>query len=45
MREYNVEPRNTYNMDEKGLAIGITKRTKRVFSKAVWEAKLRTAAI
>jgi hypothetical protein len=45
MREYNVEPRNTYNMDEKGFAIGITKRTKRVFSKAVWEAKLRTAAI
>jgi hypothetical protein len=45
MREYNVEPHNTYNMDEKGFAISITKRTKRVFSKAVWEAKLRTAAI
>jgi hypothetical protein len=45
MREYNVEPHNTYNMDEKGFAIGITKRAKRMFSKAVWEAKLCTAAI
>jgi hypothetical protein len=32
-------------MDEKGFAIGLTKRTKQVFSKAIWEAKLRTAAI
>jgi hypothetical protein len=45
MREYNIEPGNTYNMDEKGFFVGITTRTKRVFSKAVWLAKLRTAAI
>jgi hypothetical protein len=45
MLEYDIEERNTYNMDEKGFAIGLTKRTKRVFSKAIWEAKLRTAAI
>jgi hypothetical protein len=45
MHEYDVEPRNTYNMDEKGFFVGITTRTKRVFSKAIWQAKLRTAAI
>jgi hypothetical protein len=45
MQEYNVEPRNTYNMDEKGFFVGITTRSKRVFSKAIWQAKLRTAAI
>jgi hypothetical protein len=45
MLEYDIEERNTYNMDKKGFAIGLTKRTKRVFSKAIWEAKLCTAAI
>lgn len=45
MREYEVEQRNTYNMDEKGFFVGITTRSKRVFSKAIWVAKLRTAAI
>jgi hypothetical protein len=45
MRKYNVEPRNTYNMDEKGFFVGITTRSKRVFSKAVWQAKLRMVAI
>ena len=33
MSEYQIIPENTYNMDEKGFLIGITKRTKRVFSK------------
>jgi hypothetical protein len=45
IQEYNIEPGNTYNMDEKGFFVGITTRSKRVFSKAVWQAKLRTAAI
>jgi hypothetical protein len=45
MLEYDVEPRNTYSMDEKGFFVGITTSTKRVFSKAIWQAKLRTAAI
>jgi predicted HicB family RNase H-like nuclease len=35
IQEYNVEPRNTYNMDEKGFFVGITTRSKHVFSKAV----------
>jgi hypothetical protein len=45
MRKYNVEPRNTYNMDEKSFFVGITICSKRVFSKTLWQAKLRTAAI
>lgn len=45
MQEYGIEQRNTYNMDEKGFFVGITARSKRVFSKAIWLAKLRTAAI
>jgi hypothetical protein len=35
MQEDDVEPRNTYNIDEKGFFIGITTCLKRVFSKAV----------
>jgi hypothetical protein len=35
MREYDVEPRNTYNIDEKSFFISITTRSKRVFSKAI----------
>lgn len=36
MREYDVDARNTCNMDEKGCFIGITNCTKPVFSKALW---------
>ncbi|KAF1922285.1 DDE-domain-containing protein [Didymella exigua CBS 183.55] len=36
--QYSIKPRHTYNMDEKGLAIGLVNRSKRVFSKAAWEA-------
>jgi AraC-like DNA-binding protein len=35
MLEYEVEPENVYNIDEKGFLIGITGRSKRVFSKAM----------
>ncbi|EOA85346.1 uncharacterized protein SETTUDRAFT_20854 [Exserohilum turcica Et28A] len=45
MREYDVDARNTYNMDEKGFFIGITNRTKRVFSKALWASGEIKAAI
>jgi hypothetical protein len=45
MREYDLDARDTYNMDEKGFFVGITTRTKRVFSKAVWASRERTAAI
>jgi hypothetical protein len=42
---YSVEPRHTYNMDEKGFLIGITGRSKRVFSRKMWERKEVRAAI
>jgi hypothetical protein len=35
MQEYEVELCNTYNIDEKGFFVGITARSKRVFSKAI----------
>jgi hypothetical protein len=30
---YGIEPRYTYNMDKKGILIGITSRSKRIFSR------------
>jgi hypothetical protein len=39
MEEYNVLAENTYNMDEKGFMIGVTGRSKRVFSKELHERK------
>jgi hypothetical protein len=37
MREHDVQPQHSYNMDEKGFMMGITGRSKRVFSKRQWE--------
>jgi len=37
--EYEIEPAHTYNMDEKGFAIGVLGRTKRIFSRRQWEKK------
>jgi hypothetical protein len=39
MKEHDVQPQHTYNIDEKGFMIGITGRSKRVFSKRQWERK------
>jgi hypothetical protein len=39
MEEYNVLAENTYNMDEKGFMIRVTGRSKRVFSKELYERK------
>ncbi|KAH4914299.1 hypothetical protein HBI79_242250 [Parastagonospora nodorum] len=39
MEEYNIEPGNTYNMDEKGFLIGLIGRSKRIFSQRQWEKK------
>ncbi|KAF2621281.1 hypothetical protein BU25DRAFT_443848 [Macroventuria anomochaeta] len=39
MGEYQVEAENTYNMDEKGFAIGVTGRSKRVFDKKLYNKK------
>jgi hypothetical protein len=37
--QYNVLPKDTYNMDEKGFMIGVIGRSKRIFSKTRWESK------
>ena len=43
--EYNIEARHIYNMDEKGFLIGIISRSKRVFSRRMWEKKEARATI
>jgi hypothetical protein len=35
--EYKIDSCHTYNMDEKGFMIGVTSRTKHVFSRRMWE--------
>ena len=45
MREHGIEERNTYNIDEKGFFVGITARSKRIFTKRTWVEEKRTAAI
>ena len=37
--QYNIEPRHTYNIDEKGFLLGVIGRSKRVFSREIWERK------
>jgi hypothetical protein len=37
--EYSVEAEHTYNMNEKGFMIGVTARTKHVFSRRMWEKR------
>jgi hypothetical protein len=45
MQQYDVDAENVYNMDEKGFLLGKTLRTKRIFSKQLWEQKKVTAAL
>jgi len=44
IEKYKIEPRHTYNMDEKGFLIGVIGRSKRVFSRRMWEKKEVRAA-
>ena len=37
IEQSHVEPRHTYNMDEKGFMLGAVGRSKRIFSKASYE--------
>lgn len=39
MKEYEIKPENTYNMDEKGVLIGFLTKAKRIVAKAVYEKK------
>ncbi|KAF2030473.1 hypothetical protein EK21DRAFT_88803 [Setomelanomma holmii] len=38
IKEYDVEPAHTYNMDEKGFTIGVIGKQKRIFSKRMWQS-------
>ena len=33
IKEYDIQPKNMYNMDEKGFLIGVVSKGKRIFSK------------
>jgi hypothetical protein len=37
LSQYDIEPCNMYNMDEKGFMLGVLTRSKRVFSKRLYE--------
>jgi hypothetical protein len=39
VKEYDILPRNTYNMDEKGFKLGIIGKTKRVFDKVLYKER------
>jgi hypothetical protein len=45
MRQYEILPENTYNMDEKGFFVDIATRSKRVFSKAAYRRREVTSAL
>ena len=32
MEEYKIEPRNKYNIDEKGFLVGVISKSKQIFS-------------
>jgi hypothetical protein len=43
LKKYNIVPQNIYNIDEKGFLLGVVTRSKRIFSKRMYEAgKLRS---
>jgi hypothetical protein len=37
IEEYDIQPENIYNMDEKGFLIGVVSKSKRIFSKRKYE--------
>jgi hypothetical protein len=39
IKEHDVEPGNIYNMDEKGFMIGVIKKGKRIFDRALHKQK------
>jgi hypothetical protein len=43
--QYQIDPRHSYNIDEKGFLIGIIGRSKRIFSRRMWEKKEVTASL
>jgi hypothetical protein len=45
IEQYHVEPRHTYNMDEKGFLLGILGRSKRIFDRPSYEEGKRRSTI
>jgi hypothetical protein len=45
IQKFDVDAQDIYNMDEKGFAVGLTSKTKRVFSKVLYEEKKKTAGM
>jgi hypothetical protein len=45
IEEYDIEPRHAYNVDGKGFLIGVIARSKRIFSKAMWDRREVRAAL
>ena len=46
VEEFDVLPRDTYNMDEKGFMIGVIRKSKRVFDKVLYkERRYQQAAL
>ena len=39
VKEFDILPRNTYNMDEKGFMLGVIGKTKRVFDKVLYKER------
>jgi hypothetical protein len=45
LQEYEIPAEHTYNMDEKGLAMGMMGRSKRIFSRKQWERNVVRAPL
>ena len=45
INQYQIDACHSYNMDEKGFLIGIIGRSKRIFSRRMWEKKEITASL
>ena len=45
IKQYYVEPRHTYNIDEKGFMLRVIGRLKRIFSRASYEEGKRRSTI
>src|SRR5215207_8478028 len=45
IRQYSIDSRHIYNMDEKGFLIGILSKQKRIFDKATYGSKIGRSSI
>lgn len=45
IEQYDIDTRHIYNMDEKGFMLGVLSRTRRIFTKAPFQARKKRVAI